>query len=201
MRDLFRPMIALVLVLAAAATASAQTTSGSMSGTVVDTQDQVVPGADVVLTNQQTQEVRRTVTNDVGLFTFPALQPGPYTVRVELAGFRPIERRDNMVVSNSRLAVPPLRLEVGSLSEAVTVSAVGEVIATSQTSQMALLDLKQVENLSIRGRDPISFLKVLPGVGLLANDQETFGGSFSTPVPNIQGGTRADDLRRWRQRW
>jgi len=189
MRDLFRLMIALVFVLAAAATASAQTTSGSMSGTVVDTQDQVVPGADVILTNQQTQEVRRTVTNEVGLFTFPALQPAPYTVRVELAGFRPIERRDNMVVSNSRLAVPPLRLEVGSLSEAVTVSAVGEVIATSQTSQMALLDLKQVENLSIRGRDPISFLKVLPGVGLLANDQETFGGSFSTPVPNIQGGT------------
>ena len=43
-------------------------------------------------------------------------------------------------------------------------------------------------NLSIRGRDPISLLKVLPGVGLLANDQEVFGGAFATPVPGIQGG-------------
>ena len=49
--------------------------------------------------------------------------------------------------------------------------------------------MRQVENLSIRGRDPISLLKILPGVCLLANDQETFGGGFSTPVPNIQGGT------------
>jgi Carboxypeptidase regulatory-like domain len=183
----FRLLVVSALLLLAV-DASAQTTSGSMSGTVVDAQDQVVPGADVILTNEQTQEVRRTVTNEVGLFTFPALVPGPYTVRVELSGFRPIERRSNMVLANNRLALPPLRLEVGSLAEAVTVSAIGEVVATSQTSHQALLDLKQVENLSIRGRDPVSFLKILPGVALLANDQETFGGSFSTPVPNIQGG-------------
>src|SRR6185295_19076198 len=103
-----------------AVNASAQTTTGSMSGTVVDAQDQVVPGADVILTNEQTQEVRRTVSNEVGLFTFPALQPGPYTVRVELSGFRPFERRSNIVVSNNRLALPPVKLEVGNLAEAVT---------------------------------------------------------------------------------
>ena len=159
-----------------------------MSGTVVDASDQMVPGADVIITNEQTGEQRRTVTNEVGLFAFPALQPGPYTIRAELAGFRPMEIKANMVLANNRLAVPPLRLEVGSLAEAVTVSAVGEVVATTQTSHQAILDFKQVENLSIRGRDPISLLKILPGVALLNNDQETFGGSFSTPVPNIQGG-------------
>src|SRR5216110_1753034 len=84
----------------------------------------------------------------------------------------------------------PLRLEVGTLTETVSVSAVGEVVATTQTSQQAILDVKQVENLSIRGRDPISLLKILPGVSLLANDQETFGGSFATAVPAIQGSTR-----------
>ena len=182
-----RLVLTLVLLLCAVS-ASAQTTSGSISGSVVDAQNQVVPGADVIVTNQQSQEVRRTVTNEVGLFAFPALQAGPYTIRVELTGFRPIEVRDNMVLANNRLAVPPLQLEVGTLAEAVTVSAVGELVATTQTSHQAILDLKQVENLSIRGRDPISLLKILPGVALLNNDQETFGGSFSTPVPNIQGG-------------
>ena len=105
-------MLVLVLLLCAI-DASAQTTSGSISGTVVDAQGQVVPGADIIITNQQTQEVRRTVSNEVGLFAFPALQPGPYTVRAELSGFRPIEIRDNMVLANNRLALQPLRLEVG----------------------------------------------------------------------------------------
>ena len=135
-----------------------------MSGTVVDAQDQVVPGADVVITNEQNQEQRRTVTNASGTFAFQALQPGPYTIRAELAGFRPIESRNNQVLANNRLAVPALRLEVGTLAEAVTVSAVGEAVATTTTAHQAILDLSQVENLSIRGRDPISLLKILPGV-------------------------------------
>jgi hypothetical protein len=183
----FRALV-LVLLMMLAVNASAQTTTGSMSGTVVDAQDQVVPGADVILTSEQTQEVRRTVTNEVGLFAFPALQPGPYTVRVELSGFRPFERRSNIVLANNRLALPAIKLEVGTLTEAVTVSAVGETVATTQTSHQAVLDLKQVENLSIRGRDPMSLLKVLPGVQLLANDNETVGGGFNSPVPTLQGG-------------
>jgi hypothetical protein len=183
----FRPIVAVALLLFAI-NASAQTTTGSLSGSVIDAQDQVVPGADVVLTNQQTQEVRRTVTNAIGLFEFPGLQPGPYTVRAELSGFRPYEQRDNQVLANIRLALPPIRLEVGTLAEAVTVSAVGEVVGTTQTSHQAVLDLKQVENLSIRGRDPMSLLKILPGVQLLANDNETVGGGFNSPVPSLQGG-------------
>ena len=71
----FRPMLVVVMLLFAV-NASAQTTSGSISGSVVDSQNQVVPGADIIVTNQQTQEVRRTVSNEVGLFAFPALQPG-----------------------------------------------------------------------------------------------------------------------------
>ena len=183
----FTRMLVLVLVLCAVS-ASAQTTSGSISGSVVDAQTQVVPGADVIVINQATQETRRTVTNEVGLFAFPALQPGPYTIRAELTGFRPIEIRDNIVQANNRLALPPLKLEVGSLAEAVTVSAVGEVVATTQTTHQAVLDVGQVENLSIRGRDPMSLLKILPGVQLLANDNETVGGGFNSPVPSLQGG-------------
>lgn len=180
--------VLVVLLSLGAPPVRAQTTSGSMSGLVVDAQNQVVPGADVVITNEQNGETRRTVTNEVGAFVFAGVGPGPYTVRAELSGFRPIERRNNVVLANSRLAIPALVLEVGTLAEAVTVSAVGETIATTTTSQQAVLDLNQVQNLSIRGRDPVSFLKILPGVSLLPNDQETFGGSFATNVPDIQGG-------------
>ncbi len=167
----------------------AQTTnSGAMFGTVVDSSNQVVPGADVIVTNERTAEQRRTVTNAVGEYVFPGLVAGPYTVRAELQGFKPFEIKNNMVLANNRLSMRPLRLQVGALSETVSVTAVGQTVDTAVTSHQAVLDTNQIANLSIRGRDPISLLKILPGVQLQANDQETFGGSYSTRVPSIQGG-------------
>jgi len=177
-----------------AAAAAAQTVSGSMSGTVVDATGQVLPGADVTIVHENSGEERRAVTNETGNFVFPALTPGPYTIRVSLAGFKPLEVQANIVQANNRLAVGLLRLELGQFTEAVSVSSVGQLLATTQTSHQAVLDLKQVTSLSIRGRDPISLLKILPGVSLLANDQETFGGSFSTPVPAIQGSRRGQTI-------
>jgi len=185
MRQL-RLLVPLVLLLAS--DVSAQTTSGSMSGTVVDDTDQVVVAAEVVILNEDAGEERKGTTNEVGAFVFTALTPGPYTIRVERQGFKPLEVKGRVVLANNRLAVGTLRLQLGELTESVSVSARGETVATTVTSHQAVLDLKQVTNLSIRGRDPISLLKILPGVSLLANDQETFGGSFATPVPNIQGG-------------
>jgi hypothetical protein len=184
----------LVFLLLCAVNASAQTTSGSMSGTVVDSSGQVLPGASVTIVNEQTGEERRTVTNEAGDFMFPGLVAGPYTIRVGLSGFKPLEQKSNVVAASSRLAVGSLTLELGSLTETVSVTAQGETLDLTRTSHEAQLDLRQVTNLSIRGRDPISLLKILPGVSVagnnnLANDQETFGGSFATAVPII-GGSR-----------
>src|SRR6266545_329663 len=185
---------AVLIFLLFAANGTAQTVSGSLSGTVVDATAQVIPGADVTIIHESSGEERRTVTNEVGAFMFPSLTPGPYTIRVTLAGFKTLEVKANVVQGNNRLAVGSLKLEVGQFNEAVTVSSVGQFLATTQTSHQAVLDLKQVTNLSIRGRDPISLLKILPGVSLLANDQETFGGSFATAVPAIQGATRSQTI-------
>ncbi|HMJ87911.1 MAG TPA: carboxypeptidase-like regulatory domain-containing protein, partial [Vicinamibacterales bacterium] len=190
---LFRFSAVLMLLLVAVDTA-AQTVSGSMSGVIVDGTGQVLPGADVAITHENSGEERRTVTNEIGAFAFPSLAPGPYTIRVTLTGFKPLEVKANIVQGNNRLAVGSLKLDIGEFNEAVTVSSVGQFLATTQTAHQAVLDLKQVTNLSIRGRDPISLLKILPGVSLLANDQETFGGSFATAVPAIQGSTRGQTI-------
>ena len=190
---LFRFSAVLMLLLVAVDTA-AQTVSGSMSGVIVDGTGQVLPGADVAIIHENSGEERRTVTNEIGAFVFPSLAPGPYTIRVTLTGFKPLEVKANIVQGNNRLAVGSLKLDIGEFNEAVTVSSVGQFLATTQTAHQAVLDLKQVTNLSIRGRDPISLLKILPGVSLLANDQETFGGSFATAVPAIQGSTRGQTI-------
>src|SRR2546425_1178034 len=162
--------------------------AGAMFGSVVDATGQVVPGADIIITNENTGEVRRSTSNEVGDYVFPALQPGPYTVRAELSGFKPFEIKNNMVLANNRLSMRPLRLEVGALSETVSVNAVGEMVATTVTAHQAILEGNQMRELSIRGRDPMSMLKILPGVALLAIDQDSFGGTWGTTVPNIQGG-------------
>jgi len=169
-------------------TVVAQTNAGSIYGSVVDGTGQVVPGADIIITNETTGEVRRTTSNESGDYTFQAVRPGPYTVRAELSGFKPVEVRNAMVLTNNRLSMSPLQLQVGNFAETVSVSAVGEMIATTVTSHQAILGQKQMLELSTRGRDPTSLLRVLPGVSLLANDTDTFGGSWGTSVPNIQGG-------------
>jgi hypothetical protein len=177
-----------VAFFALAVNVSAQTTSSSLSGTVVDESGQVIPGASVIIVNESTNETREAVTSAVGAFVFSGVAPGPYTIKISMTGFKPLEVKGRVVLANNRLAVGELKLAVGDVTESVSVTARGETVATTTTSHQAVLDLQQVTNLSIRGRDPISLLKILPGVQLLANDQETFGGSFATPVPGIQGG-------------
>ena len=84
------------------ALAIGQTVSGGLSGTVVDQTHQVIQGATVTLVNEQTAETRLTRSNETGAFVFSAVRPGTYTVRVELSGFTPFERRNTVVPARLR---------------------------------------------------------------------------------------------------
>ncbi len=189
-----RLKLLVVLLSLVAVNVAAQSVTGSLSGTVVDESNKVIPGADITVVNEITGEERRGVTNEVGDFAFAALVPGRYTVKVQLAGFKAVSRDGNVVLGNGRTAVPQIQLQLGEVTEVVSVTALGESLKTNTTAHQAVLDLTQVTNLSIRGRDPISLLKILPGVSLLANDTETFGGSFATAVPVIQGSGRGQTI-------
>src|SRR3954470_6675068 len=96
---LFR--FAVLTLLLCAINVSAQTVTGSLSGTVVDSTAQVVPGANVTAVHENSGEERTTITNGVGDFMLPGLTPGPYTIRVTLAGFKPLEVKSNVVQANN----------------------------------------------------------------------------------------------------
>jgi len=163
-----------------------QTVSGSLSGTVVDPSGNVVPAVGVKLSSERTGEERSATTNETGDFVFPALQPGTDTVTVEVAGFRPLKKTGNVLSAAERLSVGNLALTVGSVTESITIAAQAVTVQTSSTEHSALIGARQLEQISIRGRDVVSMLRILPGVSQTV-DTEFLGGSFGTQSPNIQG--------------
>src|SRR5689334_14854764 len=119
-----RLMLCALLLLLPAVHAAAQDT-GIVTGTVVDASGQILPGASVALVNEGTTDVRAQTSNARGEFTFRAVPPGRYTVTVELSGFRKFEQRNNVVNASSQLALGSVKLEIGALTESVTVTAQG----------------------------------------------------------------------------
>ena len=83
-----RTFSVLLAAVLGTATAYAQTVSGRFTGSVVDPSGSMVVGASITLTNDQTGDIRNNVTNTAGVFTFPAVQPGQYSVKVEQQGFK-----------------------------------------------------------------------------------------------------------------
>src|SRR5262245_40869122 len=92
----------LVALAVGAAPAAAQNT-GTISGTIIDSSGHVVPGATVTFTSESTADVRSQVSNERGDFAFFASPPGSYTVKVELTGFKPIDRRNNVLNASGQL--------------------------------------------------------------------------------------------------
>ncbi len=142
----------------------AQTTTGTISGTVLDSSGHVIAGATAKLISERTREQRTILTSDEGVFTFAAVQPGVYTVRVENKGFRVFERTGNVLPAAEHLSVGTIEMSVGEVSEAVTTQAEGAVVQTETSEHSALITSDQLQTIAIRGRDVISMLRILPGV-------------------------------------
>ena len=160
--------------------------TGSVSGLVVDASAQVIPGATVTLTNEATADVRAATSDATGGFTFRAVPPGSYTVRIELTGFRAFEQKHNVLNASGRLDVGSVKLEVGQLAEVVSVVAEGATIETKNSDYSGLLTATQISQIQSRGRDVVNLLRLLPGVHY-EGDIEAMGDSFGSQIPNIGG--------------
>ena len=169
-----------------ALSASAQTSTGSISGRVVDSSGQVIADAQVKLTNERSGDLRETATNSTGDFVVPALIPGPYSITVQAKGFRQFKSQGNNLLPSARLEVGSLQLEIGAVTESITVQATGATVQTGNSENASVLSTKQLEMTSVRGRDPISMLRILPGV-TQGFDPEFNGGFYGTNMPNFQG--------------
>ena len=142
---------------------AAQAVSGTISGNIADSQGQVIPGATLTIINEATNDTRVTVSDGNGSFQITNLQPGRYTVRVEMQSFRTLERKDVVLSAGERLSVGTLTLDIGSLGETVVVEARGTQVNVAETQHSGLITAKQIEQVQVLGRDVTSIMRLLPG--------------------------------------
>jgi hypothetical protein len=150
MRGRICTIVCALLVLAGALTASAQTFTGGLRGEVRDPNG-VIPGVVVTLTNEATGVAREVTTNEVGQYNFPAVQPGTYTVKTSLQGYKTYERTGVRIATQQFLTLD-IPLEVGQLQETITVTGEAPLIETSNASTGEVIDRKELELLPSPGR-------------------------------------------------
>jgi len=154
--------------------AAAQETRGNISGTVRDEQG-VVPGASVKITNVDTQVSQNLVTNGSGYFEAPLLNPGNYEVTVQMTGFKSATR-NNIVLGVGQQVTMALVLEVGTITEEVTVTAETPLLDTSSISSGANFDSRLVDSLPMFSNMPITLSRFSPGVNVNAEQTQVSQG-------------------------
>jgi len=179
-----RILCALAFVLAVATFASAQQTTGTIAGRVLDPQGSAIPGATVTASNADTGFSRSAVSDNEGLYRLAALPVGAYDVKVELQGFQSIERKA-MAVSVGQTLDANFDLRVASLAETVQVSGETPLIQTSSSSVGGVVDVQNIESLPLNGRQFANLALTIPGVGLGFHSDPTKSTQFS---PQIAGG-------------
>jgi hypothetical protein len=160
--------------------------TGTVTGTVVDEQGQVLPGASVTVISEATRASRTTTTSDAGTFRFAAVLPGSYTVRVELSGFSAYERKNTIVNPAGLVSLGNVALKVGQMTETVTVEAAGAKVEVENSDHSGILTANQLAHMQTKGRDVTSLLKLIPGVAF-REEPQALGDSFGSSMPSING--------------
>src|SRR6266849_4488721 len=181
-----RLLLGLGVAILLGTAAVAQTVTGTISGIVTDTNGAAVPGAAVTLVGDLKGDARTLTTNDAGRFSFAAVQPGAYTIKIEQKGFQTLEQKSVVLSANENLALGELKLQPGQLSEMVTVTSLGPVVEKESSDLTARLTADQLSLISTKGRDITSLLRLIPGTSN-DDDIEAVGEGFGTNLPNISG--------------
>src|SRR5262245_41329721 len=131
--------------------ADAQVTTATLYGIVTDSTGAVVPGATVTLTNEGTS-ASATRTSDVrGEFAFDFVQVGSYTLRIEGKGFKKLESK-GIDLASAQVVRQTFALEVGALTETVTVEGAAPLVSTASAEQLQTFDSQKVSELPLGRR-------------------------------------------------
>jgi len=182
-------LFALVFLLSAS-TVFAQSTAGEISGVITDPSGSVVPGVNISLINPSTNTTRSVKTNESGLYVIPAIQPAIYTLKVELSGFRAIERKEIAVQVGSSNRIDFI-LEVGEITSIIEVSGGAPVLQTETTSVGTVIENRRIVELPLNGRNYLQLASLIPGSTTngpaSAQGQQRMGGQRNSFALNVSG--------------
>jgi Carboxypeptidase regulatory-like domain len=191
-------LVAGILIFVCAASANAQAI-GSIFGKVTDTSGAVLPGVTVTVTGTGLQQPLVAVTSSSGTYQFPSVPIGTYTVSFELGGFKKAARADVIIVSGFNASIDQ-KLELGALTEEVTVSGESPVVDLKKTTTSAVFTAEVLEKIPT-ARDPWQIIGMTPGVraglnvGGSASGQQVGLNSRGTSANvqwNLEGGSITD---------
>lgn len=170
----------LVMILANSATGYTQGT-GSISGTIRDSTDAVLPGASVIIKQADTGLTREVLSDVRGRYTAPNLPPGPYEVTAALTGFGAMTR-SGVRLTVGRDAIVDLALTVGTLQDQVTVVGEAPTVDRRSASTGALISQEQIASLPLNGRSFIELANLTPGVQLTDNGGRSTSTGFGAKL-------------------
>ena len=189
------PLVAALLVLALPA--AAQISTATVNGTVRDSTGAVIPGAEVSISNVETGVEQQAASNTAGVYRFSNLQPGLYTLSCASSGFQTAVVNPFSLVVN-QTATFDFGLEVGAVTETVTVEASGAQLQASSAELGSAVTEKQVVDLPLNGRNFTKLLELTPGVAPVSVSQNR-GGFTARPIgefqfPAVNGQTNRSNL-------
>jgi hypothetical protein len=142
--------------------AAAQTSNATLQGTVTDTSGGVLPGVTVKLVSPATGRTREAVTNEAGVYVFNFLPAGGYAISAELSGFKTVRHEQIRLEIGQNLELD-LKMEIGELSEVVSVEAEAIVLDRSSASIGTVIQASQLKDLPLAGRHWAGLMLLAPG--------------------------------------
>ena len=148
-----------------------QSETATLSGVITDEGGGAVPNCEVLLQSVERGNLITAKTDEAGLYVFPSVDPGQYSLTVRKAGFKQVDLL-SLIVNVQDHIEQNFRIQVGSVSESVTVTAEGNNLNTTDATVSAVIDRNLVDNLPLNGRSLQQLVTLAPGVVLAANGGE-----------------------------
>jgi Carboxypeptidase regulatory-like domain len=181
------PMLCFLIMLSVSQLAQAQVLYGSLVGRVEDPSGAIVPGAKISVTNKATGQQRDVTADDGGSFAIRDLQVGVYDIKVTQSGFKSYSK-ESVNISLNNTVREDVRMEVGSASESVTITAEAPMLQTDRADVSTQLDKAQISNLPIgAGRNFQQLYKLIPGASSPADQHSDAGNPQRALVTNFNG--------------
>ena len=177
-------LIVLLALMGLLANAASAQYKASLTGTIADAQSKAIPGAQITLTDKETNRELTAQSNEVGAYRIGGLLPSNYVLTVQAPGFKKKVLENVLVLAEQDNALD-VKLDVGATTETVTVSAdVAPVMDTENATMSSVLSSTEIQNMPAPGRDPFQLIQLTPG--LFGDGAQGAGGGVNN-LPGSNG--------------